>query len=216
VLRAASPAEPLRTLIVGDSTAFVMGHAVIRSNIEGLLGPEVLFKTSSSLVRPDFFDWPFFLGWVVDNDPPEVMLLSLGANDHQPVTTPDGRVLDVHEEGWRAEYLRRVQELSTRITDAGTRLYWIGQPLARSAGYSAAMAKINGVFREVADQDEDVVFLDIWSRLSTPDGAYTDTVPGPDGQPVQIRQADGIHLTDAGGDVAAPLIWESLRIDWGG
>ncbi len=201
--------------MVGDSTAYVIGWALVRSNDDGLLSPEVLFKTSSGLARPDFFDWPFYLSWVIENRPPELMLLSLGANDHQPLVGPEGGVHQVGTDGWRAEYRRRVENVTRMITARGTRLYWIGQPLSRDPEYTEAMRGINRVYAQVAEEHEDVEFIDIWPWISD-DGRYTDTLPGPDGKPVQIRQSDGIHLTDEGGDVAARHVWELLADDWGG
>lgn len=214
-LRTPTPEQPLRTLILGDSTAYEVGNALVRSNTDGLLATEVLFKTSSGVTRPDFFDWPFYLRWVVDENPPELMLLSLGANDAQPIVGPDGVYYQVHDEGWTTEYHRRVDEISRYIAERGVPLYWIGQPYAKSEGYSAGMDVINNVYEQVADEVDGVEFIDIWPALSGPDGEYLKTIEGPDGQPVEIRASDDIHLTEAGGDLAAALVWDVLRSDWG-
>jgi hypothetical protein len=214
-LRTPTPEQPLRTLILGDSTAYEVGNALVRSNTDGLLATEVLFKTSSGVTRPDFFDWPFYLRWVVDENPPELMLLSLGANDAQPIVGPDGTYHQVHDEGWTTEYHRRVDEISRYIAERGVPLYWIGQPYAKSEGYSAGMDVINNVYEQVADEVDGVEFIDIWPALSGPDGEYLKTVDGPDGQPIEIRASDDIHLTEAGGDLAAALVWDVLRADWG-
>jgi hypothetical protein len=216
LLRAPTAEQPLVTLIVGDSTAYEVGNAVLRTNTDGLLASQVLFKTSSGLARPDFFDWPFYLRWIVENNPPELMLLSLGANDGQDLHAPDGSIHLVGEPGWRAEYLRRVDETSRMITAAGTTLFWIGQPLAADAEYTRAMEIVNSVYAEVAEAQPDVEFVDIWSVLSGPDGEYRRTAPGPDGKPIEIRAEDDIHLTEAGGDMAARLVLEQLRAAWGG
>jgi len=218
ILRTPAPEDPLRTLIMGDSTAFEVGHGVVRANLYGdnLLAPEVLYRVSSGLTRTDFFDWAYYLRFVMDTNPPEVLLLSLGANDGQDLTAPDGTIHLIHTDGWRAEYVRRVEEISTMISEAGTELYWIGQPLSRSEGHSAAMALISGAYREVAERHDRVHYIDIWSVLGTPDGRYRQEMVGPDGEPVEIRADDGIHLTTAGADLAAEHVLDTLRGHWGG
>jgi uncharacterized protein len=217
LLRAPSAEAPLDTLILGDSTAYEVGNALLRANTDGLFAAVVLFKTSSGLARPDFFDWAYYLDWVLDHRAaPELMILSLGANDGQDLHAPDGTIHLLPDDGWRAEYLRRVDEVSRRITEAGTTLYWVGQPLALDRQYSQAMGIINGVYEEVAARYDKVVFVDIWTVLSGPDGEYRRTIEGPDGKPLEIRAEDDIHLTEAGGDIAAALVLERLRAGWEG
>lgn len=212
-LRAPSPEAPLRTMIVGDSTAFEVGHGVLRANGEGLLAPEMFHKTSSGLTRPDFFDWSAYLRGVADTTPPELMLLSLGANDAQAMTV-GGAVYQVHDPAWRAEYFARVDHISHYLADRGTVVYWIGQPMAKSEGYSAGMSVINSVYAEVANNVANVEFVDIWPSLAGPSGEYVREKPSINGDIVVIRAADDIHLTGAGGDLAARMVWDHLRADW--
>lgn len=215
-LRRPTPDAPLTVWFSGDSTAYTIGNALKNQNGDGLLAIELRLKTSSGLSRPDFFDWNVFLGTVVDLNPPEVMLLSMGANDAQGVQSPDGAWhTDIHSPGWHDEYLRRVDELSRRITDKGTRLYWIGQPIARDPGYNAFVGVIDGIYQEVDARYDDVVYIDTYQLLADDTSSYTDFKPGPDGQPWKIRQDDGIHLESWGGELVAQEVLAQLRRDWG-
>jgi hypothetical protein len=218
VLRAPTAEAPLDTLILGDSTAYEVGNAIVRSNADGLLHIEVLYKTSSGMSRPDFFDWPYYIDWALDNRPttPEVMILSLGANDAQDLHAPDGSIHVIPSDGWRAEYMRRVEELSKRVTEGGTTLYWVGQPLALDPGYSQNMSIINGVYAEVAERLDHVGYIDIWPALGNAHGGYRRNARMPDGSIVRIRAEDDIHLTDAGGDLAAALVMDHVRDAWEG
>jgi hypothetical protein len=216
-LRAPTPDQPLTVWFSGDSTAFTIANALRSQNTAGLLSIELREKISSGLSRPDFFDWNYFLGAVVDFNPPEVMVLSMGANDAQGVQAPDGTWhLDIHSPGWRDEYLRRVDELSRRITDKGTRLYWVGQPIAREPGYNAFVGVIDGIYQEVDARYDEVVYVDTYQQLADDTLSYTDFKPGPDGQPVKIRQDDGIHLERWGGELAAAEVLATMVRDWSG
>ena len=43
-----------------------------------------------------------------------------------------------------------------------------------------------------------VTLIDSYRVLAGPNGEYLGFVPDPDGQPVPVRRADGVHLHDAG------------------
>src|SRR5204863_158677 len=60
----------------------------------------------------------------------------------------------------------------------------------------------------------EVRFVDVYRVLSTPDGRYADTLPGPNGQPEKIRSDDGVHLTDAGARRFAGAVVDRLDADW--
>lgn len=214
-LRSPPPEQPLTVWFSGDSTAYTIGNALRNQNTAGLLSVELRQRTSSGLSRPDFFDWNVFLGAVVDLNPPDVMVLSMGANDAQGVQSPDGTWhLDIHSQGWHDEYLRRVDELSRRITDKGTRLYWVGQPIAREPGYNAFVGRIDGIYQEIDDRYDEVVYVDTYQLLADDTISYTDFKPGADGQPVKIRQNDGIHLESWGGELAAAELLAHVVRDW--
>jgi hypothetical protein len=109
-----------------------------------------------------------------------------------------------------------VAQLSQTVVDAGTRLYWVSQPIARDPGYNAFVNLVNRVYQQIDDEIVGVVYVDVYSALADENGGYRDAVPGPPGQPpTVIRQDDGIHLEAPGGDLAATEILEHLREDWG-
>jgi hypothetical protein len=217
VLRSPNPAAPLDVWFLGDSTAYAIGNQLDALDAEGLLHVELRYTTSSGLARPDFYDWQMAVQWIQDNTPPEAMIFSLGANDPQPMTDPAGNVhTDVYSDGWLAEYERRVEELTLRVIGKNTRMYWVGQPVARSPEFSVFVDRINSVMRAVAERYDEVEFIDVYDLFTDGAGGYVDDIVWPDGQPHRVRRPDGIHLTLDGGAVAAPAVMQTLRTDWGG
>jgi uncharacterized protein len=215
VIRTPTADQPLDVWFMGDSTAYAIGSQLEALDTEGLLHVELRYTTSSGLARSDFFDWGATVLYIQDNSPPEAMILSIGANDAQPLVDPAGNVIDdVYGDAWLQEYERRVEELARRVIAKNTRLYLIGQPIARSETYTVFVNRLNTALRAVAERYDEVVFIDIYDLFRGPDGAYTDTMPGPDGQPQVVRRSDGIHLTTEGGAIAAPAVMDALRTDW--
>jgi len=105
--------------------------------------------------------------------------------------------------------------VTKRLRAAGTIVYWVEQPVARSPVYTSQMSVIDSVEREVCSEMTMVQCIDSSSAV-TKHGAYLETVPGPDHKPIALRQDDGIHLTDAGADRVAQRVLSVLRSDWGG
>jgi hypothetical protein len=215
VLRAPNPADPLRVWFMGDSTAYAIGTALDALDAQNVLALEVRYTTSSGLARPDFFDWQGMIQAIQDTNPPEAIILSLGANDSQPMPDTAGNLIaDIYSDAWMAEYERRVEELALRVITKNTRLYLVGQPIARDESFSVFVNRINTAFRSVADRYDEVTFIDIYDLFRDGNGAYSDFLPASDGFPRQVRRPDGIHLTLDGGARAAPLVWDTLRLDW--
>jgi hypothetical protein len=96
----------------------------------------------------------------------------------------------------------------------GVRVYWLGQPIARDPAYSATMALLNGVYADVVSRHPNAVYIDTWTYLSDDAGNYTDSLPGPDGAPVVLRNEDGIHLNVAGGTLVARVVLAHLAADY--
>jgi hypothetical protein len=213
-LRVPTRADPLRIRVVGDSMAQVSGQSLITMAAATGVARAVLdFRFSSGLTRPDFFDWPAHLaGLLAGRAPPEALVVFFGANDAQGMETSHG-VLRFGTSAWDAEYSARVDAVMRQLTAAGARVYWVGQPIARSSTYSDRMARLDAIYRTQAARHPGVTYVDSWPLFTTPDGHYSAYLQTGSGLTL-MRQADGIHLTRAGGDRLARVVLTAIRQDW--
>ncbi len=202
--------DPLRVQVVGDSMMHVVGQSVLAAT-DGIaeVRAALEYRVSTGLTRPDYFDWPARLAEIVANERPDVVVVMFGANDAQGIMTAAGAA-PFGSEAWLAEYRTRTAALMDQLVAAGSRVYWVGQPIMRSDSFSARMAQLDEIYRSEAARRPDVVFVDSWSVFAV-DGRYS---PYLDGDPTPMRQDDGIHLTRAGGDRLAEVIVASIRVDW--
>lgn len=209
-------ATPVSVLTFGDSTAYPLGWGVRRAaDASGLAVATTDFRTSTGLSRPDFFDWPTTLFSLLQT-PPEVAVVSFGANDAQNLTFTDGRSGIVFgEPAWFEEYTRRVDGVMQLLTASGVRVYWVGQPLARDPAYTDRMRQLNDVYRSVVETYPGATYVDCWYWMSDDAGNYTDTLPDAAGLPVVVRTDDGIHLNTAGGDFMGAVVVNQLLADYG-
>ncbi|HTL22408.1 MAG TPA: DUF459 domain-containing protein [Mycobacteriales bacterium] len=206
--------HPLRILTVGDSMAQAMGQSLITAAAAtGVARAELDFRFSSGLSRPDFFDWPGHLaGVLAGRDRPDALVVVFGANDAQGMETSHG-VLDFGTAAWDAEYAARVAAVMRQVTAAGVRVYWVGQPVARSSSYSHRMAALDAIYRAQAARHEGVTYVDSWPLFTDSHGAYAAYLPTSSGLTL-MRLPDGIHLTRAGGDRLARAVMAEVRQDW--
>jgi len=206
--------KPLRLYIAGDSMAGQFGGPLAATAEKtGRIRTRVDYHVNSGLSRPDYFDWPQRLIDEVFDSRAEALVFLVGGNDAQRVEW-DGRVLEVGSKAWLDVYHLRVAETMEVATAGGRRLYWVGQPIMRDRAYGERMAMLNEVYEQEAARHEGVTYVDTWDLMAGKDGEYAAYLRGPDGDLERMRQADGVHLTRAGGDRIAARVLEVIRHDW--
>lgn len=206
-------ADPLKIWIVGDSQAEILGQSLIeRAQSTGVMTATLDFEFSSGLTRPDFFNWPAEIQSVVEQNLPDVLVVVFGANDGQGMELDNG-VFQPGDPEWNAEYARRVDAVMTYLEQQGVRVYWIEQPVARDADYSARLRNMNEIFATAAADHPNTTFVPLYDLFLDESGSYSDYLPGDGGELVNMRNSDGIHLTRAGGDRAADVIFARISED---
>jgi hypothetical protein len=151
---------------------------------------------SSGLVRDDYHDWPGQIGAVIEAESPAVVVVMIGSNDRQQM-----RVGDVREQprsqAWTQEYERRVTALAKGVRGRGLPLVWVGNLPFKSGAMSSDMIAFNDIFRRIVT-DLDGEFVDVWDGFVDENGNFVANGPDMNGQPAQLRAADGINVTRQG------------------
>jgi hypothetical protein len=181
----------------------------------GLLAAQLEFRLSSGLANPAQFNWPARIAQVTASEAqPDAVVLFMGANDFNNMRTASGVVV-VQTAAWQEEYSRRAAVMMEAAGERGGRLYWVGMPVVRDARRNAVAAITNDTIAAEAAPRPWVRFVDVWGLFAEPDGRYATFRPGAAGEMVRVRQDDGIHLTRAGTNWVAAMVFEELRRDWG-
>ena len=201
---------PLRVYVAGDSQATYLGQAIASESGVRSLEVELDDRISTGLARPDYFDWPAqWTNQMVELDP-EVVVLFIGANDHQDMVDAAGQRLIEGSEAWRDEW---------RPSDRCARHPYNRQS-DRLLGHAAADARrvldagvrvINEVAEEVLAERSEVTAIDIWDLFGG-DGAYQGRLAGPDGNTITARISDGVHLSRPAASWVADLVFAELDV----
>lgn len=216
-LRTPTAADPLRVYIGGDSIVRDAGDAFLN-----LAGANPLFRTTlhyenaTGLTRPDFYDWPAALAADMAEHRPEVAFILFGGNDSQGIVAPDGAVYPgPSDPGWRTEYARRVGQAMDVLRADDRLVYWIGLPPMREAGFDGRAEIMNEIYRTAASSRPWMTFLDTHPTFGDENGDYVERKPDADGDLVDLRQDDGVHLSSPGAErlarVLLGLIDEEVR-----
>lgn len=197
--------EPLTLYIGGDSMVEIQFGTALQDLADDTGMIEVVkidYDRGSGLSRPDYVDWPARLAAVSEELDPDVMLLYFGGNDAQPLKL-DGVVYEPETPEWQAEYRTRVAVLMDQLADAGHRVYWMGLPIPQSEKMVRRFSIMNAIYEEEAAVRDAVTFVPTWELFANDAGVYSEYLRDDDGDLVDMRLNDGIHLTTAGAYRAA-------------
>jgi hypothetical protein len=213
-IREVSETDPLRLFIGGDSMVGQFGPMLeARAEDSAPVEAEVIYEFESGITRPDFIDWPALLRDVRTEQDPDVMVLFFGGNDAQDIRI-DGLWEPFGTDAWQEEYRTRVGALMQELDADGREVYWIGMPIVSSDTLWERLQIMNGIYESEADRFERVHYISSVETFSGPDGQYSEYLPDLDGDVVDMRLNDGIHLTTDGGILLAAHVWGIIADDW--
>ena len=199
--------ENVRVVLVGDSVMQVIGESFTRlAFATGGIDVTVESHLATGLSRADYFDWPRRLQELAAERPDAVVVL-FGAQDAQRMQGAEG-ILRVGTPEWDAEYRRRVGNAMDILV--GTNVVWLGQPAMRSDALSLQMARLNAIYRAEA-ASRGITYVDTWALTDAPDGTFASRLDNAEGEPVVVRDDDGVHFVRAGGDLVARAILDAIR-----
>ncbi len=217
VHRVATADAPVKVWMGGDSLMGTVSEAYGRAtggDLRVRITTDV--QVGTGLARPDVLDWAAELSNQLDANQPDVVVLSFGANDDQPLHAPDGTYCALYTPEWQAEYARRVGVIMDLASGNGQReVIWLGLPTERPDHLNNSKDAMNDAARTEAAKRTDVHFVDLHPIFDAPDGSYTDEINRADGTPITARARDGVHLSEDGADVLAPVLVRLIAAEWG-
>jgi uncharacterized protein len=208
------PRRPLRTLLVtGDSMAMPLDALLARTfastDVRVVRDPHLGTGISKSFV----VDWGKLSARQVQQYEPDAVVVFIGANEGFPMEGAGGTEVECCGADWAALYAGRVRRMTNTFRqDGAARVYWITVPTPRDDD-RARIGRVVNAALDVAVQPwrSQVRIVDTVATF-TPDG-YRDAMPI-DGRETIVREADGIHLNEAGAELLADDVLAALRRDF--
>ena len=166
-----------------------------------LKGRDVQFalwgKASTSLARPDFFDWPSKVPGIVQRHKPHVWVISLGTNDNQPVKLRRGGAVRTDDPRWSKVFAERIDEMLELAVGKNREraVVWVGPYAFPGEGSRVLGRRINDLLIErIAAFPGPVFYVDAYSATLDKHGRPLTEMAVGSKKAVPIRGNDGIHL----------------------
>jgi lysophospholipase L1-like esterase len=196
----ATAKHPLRILLVGDSIGEDLDGALLEDFSPSVTRVFTDDHIDTGLTRLDYFPWIAELEYDMYHDRPEVVIGMMGANDAQGFVDPPTLY---GTPAWKAHYRRNVGQFFTIGQDYGAKMFWVSVPTISPLGRSEYEQLVRAIQERMAGRHH-VFYIDSDKTLS-PGGVYHEFLRI-NGQIVQVRVSDGIHLEPAGAALLANAV----------
>jgi hypothetical protein len=187
-------------LLLGDSFMVEGLGPVLEKRLKEIPGLNIRreFRSATGLVREDYFDWFAFFAEILDEIKPQLVVMSLGANDTQDIVTLENEKRKrsfINTPEWNAQYALKLERLISIAAERKVRIFWIGLPIMRNEAYDKKVHNLNMVVEEVCAQSPDCDYFSSYELLTDSEGKFTAYVTLPDKTHERVRAKDSIHLT---------------------
>ncbi|WAS93309.1 SGNH/GDSL hydrolase family protein [Nannocystis punicea] len=215
---AAAPSGPRKVLVLGDSLAATGFGAMLEKKLDEHPDIECFRKAKSAtgLARPDFYDWESEAKKAVDQRKPDLVVIIMGGNDGQDLTTKTGKGKRVawKSDGWNDAYKARVADFLGEISAEGRKVLWLGLPRTGTTSFEQKLTTIRDVQSQaLADFGDAGVYLDTTPFITDSAGELIDSATIGKRKAQALREEDGIHFTMAGSEFFADKVYpEVLRV----
>jgi hypothetical protein len=202
-----APEEVVKVLMLGDSLAATGFGAMVEKGLDA--HPQVTCyrkgKSSSGLARPDFFNWADEARRQLDFRKPDLVVVIMGGNDGQDLTTKSGKGKRVHwkTHEWKIAYRKRMDDFLAQIGANDRQIVWLGLPQAGMRSFEKKLVTIREIQKAAVDALGDkATYLDTTPFLVDEDGKLNE-FGRVRGKKRKIRAEDRIHFTMSGSQFLA-------------
>lgn len=204
-------APPVKFLLIGDSLMREGFGPALESSLLGYKDVRVVREGvySTGLNKTDFFDWSAKAEELVAINKPDILIVTLGANDGQGILDNVGNAHELGTEGWRAVYAERVSRFLIRISQKVKKIFWIGHPIPGGDKFMRKFSVMNSIYQSETAKFPNAIFVNTWECLSV-NGVYQKTLPDENRHLRVARQGDGVHVTNFGGKIMANHVVKAI------
>ncbi len=205
------PERGLRTLLVtGDSMSQPL-DTVLARRMAGGDATQVIrdAHVGTGISKAGLLDWGKLSVRQVAQQTPDAVVVFIGANEGFSIGDADCCGAD-----WAAAYATRVRTMmNTYRRDGNAIVYWLTLPLPRDKQRQEIARAVNAATEAAASAYRAQVRVLDMTTLFTPNGEYRDDMVV-DGRPELVREPDGIHLNEAGAELAADVVLDAIAQDF--
>ncbi|WP_034987823.1 SGNH family hydrolase [Bartonella florencae] len=199
-----------RVLIMGDFVASALADALKKlfiDNTDIIIINDTI--PNSGLVRTDLISWQSIISQYIDKNKADALVIVIGANDNQSITTPYG-IFSTAQPEWFNIYKQRIIEIVETLHNSGKPWIWMGQPAFENDNLTQKMKIFNALYKQ-ATEKAGGYFVDIWNGFTDEQGQFSFSGYDTNGKIMRLRTHDGINFTSAGKRKLASYLEKKLE-----
>jgi len=206
------PSALLRSLLVtGDSMSEPLDNdlaeALIPKGVNVTQEPHIGTGISTTFI----VNWGALAAEQVKQLHPSAVVVFIGANDGFPMTDGEGHEVSCCGAAWAVIYANRVRQMMNTYRQAGAaHVYWITLPAPRDSARQKIARVVNAAIKVAAQPWASQVEIIDSVPIFTPGFVYRDAM-SVNGKETIVREADGVHLNEAGSSLLARYVMEDLK-----
>lgn len=205
----------LHTLLVtGDSMSEPLdadlAKALVGKRVRVIQDPHIGTGISTTFV----VNWSKLAAAQVKASHPDAVVVFIGANDGFPMQGPGGSEVACCSASWAAVYAERVRQIMNSYRQAGAaHVYWMTLPAPRDPARARIARVVNAAIQVAAQPWVAQMRIVDTVPIFTPNFTYRDAM-SVGGTRTIVRQADGIHLNEAGSQLLANIVLSAIQTDF--
>jgi hypothetical protein len=209
----AAPApRPLHSLLVtGDSMSEPLDNdlaeVLIPKGVKVVQEPHIGTGISTTFI----VDWGTLASEQVKRIHPNAVVVFIGANDGFPMSDGAGPEVSCCGAAWAVVYADRVRQMmNTYRQDGAAHVYWITLPAPRDSARQRIARVVNAAIEVAAQPWASQIQVIDSVPVFTPGFVYRDAM-SVSGKETIVREADGVHLNEAGSSLLARYVLQDLK-----
>jgi hypothetical protein len=203
-------AQTKTVVLMGDSLMFEAAPAVAHD-----LHPEGYSVNASAAVEgagllDTQMDWLVKGQQLVEKYNPSVVVVEYVGNYAYFGGVPG---ISVYTPAFYTDWAAKAQRLEDILSSRGATVYWVIGPPVGVAIPEKGIVALDRIYRQLHaphTASGRPPLIDVTPAMSGGTGKYREYLPGPNGSPLQVRQADGVHFTTYGASLFARAVADAV------
>ncbi len=197
-----------RVLVIGDFTASSVADALKKffNNNTIIINNTI---PDSGLIRTDYYSWENNIAELINNNRPKAIIIMIGANDNQPITTNQD-ILSTDQPIWMNTYKQKIFKITEILHNSRIPWIWVGQPPFKNNNLTQKMRTFNKLYKNATEAAEGS-FIDIWDGFIDAQGQFSFLGYNTNGKTVRLRTNDGVNFTFEGKKKLASYLEQKLK-----
>ncbi|MDR3204452.1 MAG: DUF459 domain-containing protein, partial [Deltaproteobacteria bacterium] len=167
------PSRIAKVIMAGDSMMLGGIGMALETKFKTLsISAQKVGKISTGLTHSKRLNWPVYFKQVMDTERPQLVFISLGANDCMPIIDENRKAHKMFSLSWQEQYGLRIGRLLNSALEINALVVWVGLPVMGKEPYNSQTKILNSVAERTCRAYINCSYFDSTKSLVDSQGRY--------------------------------------------